>query len=64
VDDPPDAMFCANDHMAIAVMDALRSKTLACRFPEDVSVVGFDDVGPAQWPTYAITSFSQPVDAA
>jgi len=59
---PPDAIFCANDHMAIAVMDALRHD-LGMRVPDDVSIVGFDNVGPAQWPTYSITSFSQPVDA-
>ena len=59
---PPDAIFCANDHMAIAVMDALR-EGLGLSVPQDVSIVGFDDVGPAQWPTYSITSFSQPVDA-
>jgi DNA-binding LacI/PurR family transcriptional regulator len=59
---PPDAIFCANDHMAIAVMDALRHG-LGLSVPDDVSIVGFDNVGPAQWPTYSITSFSQPVDA-
>ncbi|GAB5508675.1 MAG: LacI family DNA-binding transcriptional regulator [Hyphomicrobiales bacterium] len=59
---PPDAIFCANDHMAIAVMDELRVG-MGLRIPEDVSIIGFDDVGPAQWPSYAITSFSQPVGA-
>ncbi len=59
---PPDAIFCANDHMAIAVMDALRTD-LGLSIPADVSIVGFDDVGPAQWPPYSITSFSQPVEA-
>lgn len=59
---PPDAIFCANDHMAIAVMDELRIG-MGLRIPEDVSIVGFDDVGPARWPSYAITSFSQPVGA-
>ncbi|MEM6710697.1 MAG: LacI family DNA-binding transcriptional regulator [Pseudomonadota bacterium] len=60
--EPPDGIFCANDHMAIAAMDALRSQ-LDVRIPDDVSIIGFDDVGPARWPTYSITSFSQPVDA-
>lgn len=60
--EPPDAIFCANDHMAIAVMDVLRHE-LGLSVPEDVSLVGFDNVGPAQWPTYSITSFSQPVGA-
>ena len=63
---PPDAIFCANDHMAIAVMDALRSGLglgLGLDVPGDVSIIGFDDVGPARWPTYALTTFSQPVEA-
>lgn len=59
---PPDAIFCANDHMAIAVMDEIRVG-MGLRVPEDVSIIGFDDVGPAQWPSYAITSFSQSVGA-
>lgn len=57
---PPDAIFCANDHMAIAVMDRLRDG-LGLSIPGDVSIVGFDDVGPARWPSYGITTFSQPV---
>lgn len=58
----PDAVFCANDHMAIAVMDAIRHRH-GLRVPEDVSVVGFDDAGPASWPSYQLTTFSQPVEA-
>ncbi len=58
--DRPDAVFCANDHMAIAVMDTARHE-LGLRVPEDVSIVGYDDVGPARWPSYALTSVEQPV---
>ena len=57
-DNPPDAVFVANDHMAFAVMDVLRS-TLNIRIPDDVSVVGFDDVPPAAWPAYSLTSVRQ-----
>ncbi|MCC7321413.1 MAG: LacI family DNA-binding transcriptional regulator [Rubellimicrobium sp.] len=57
----PDAVFVANDHMAFAVMDVLRFE-LGLRVPEDVSVVGFDDVPPAGWPAYSLTTFRQ--DAA
>jgi DNA-binding LacI/PurR family transcriptional regulator len=38
----PDAVFAANDHMAIAVIETVRSE-LGLRVPDDVSVVGFDD---------------------
>ena len=37
--------------MAIAVMDTLRSE-LGITVPEQVSVVGYDDVPAASWPSY------------
>ena len=57
----PDAVFVGNDHMAFAVIDVLRFE-LGLRVPEDVSVVGFDDVPPASWPAYNLTTYRQPVD--
>lgn len=57
----PDAVFVASDHMAFAVMDALRFE-LGLRVPEDVSVVGFDNVPQAEWGAYRLTTFEQPVD--
>lgn len=57
----PDAVFVCNDHMAFAVMDVLRHE-LGLRVPEDVSVVGFDDVPPARWPAYNLTTIRQNVD--
>ena len=57
----PDAVFVASDHMAFAVMDALRFD-LQLRIPEDVSVVGFDNVPQADWGAYRLTTFEQPVD--
>lgn len=59
--DRPDAIFVGNDHMALAVMDTLRSD-LGLRVPEDVSVVGYDDVPMATWPAYALTTIRQPVN--
>ncbi len=57
----PDAVFVANDHMAFAVMDVLRFE-LGLRVPQDVSVVGFDDVPPAGWPAYDLTTIRQCAD--
>ena len=54
----PDAVFVANDHMAIAVMDVLRHE-LGLSVPNDVSVVGFDDVPPASWAAYSLTTVRQ-----
>lgn len=58
----PDAVFVANDHMAFAVMDVLRHD-LGLRVPEDVSVVGYDDVPPAAWSSYGLTTVRQDGDA-
>jgi DNA-binding LacI/PurR family transcriptional regulator len=58
----PDAIFCANDLMAIGVIDALRHK-LAARVPQDVLVAGFDDVPEASWGGYDLTTVVQDVPA-
>jgi len=54
----PDAVFVATDHMAFSVMDVLRSE-LALSIPNDVSVVGYDDVPPASWAAYNLTTLRQ-----
>ena len=54
----PDAVFVANDHMAFAVMDVLRFE-LGIAVPGEVSVVGYDDVPPAAWPAYNLTTVRQ-----
>ena len=56
-----DAVFVGNDHMAFAVMDVLRHE-LGLRVPEDVSVVGYDDVPMAGWDAWRLTTLRQPVD--
>jgi len=55
----PDAIFVGNDHMACAGMDELRGR-LGLRVPEDVSVVGYDDVPLAAWGAYELTTWRQP----
>lgn len=57
----PDAVFCANDTTALGVLDGLRVD--ACvRVPEDVSVVGFDDVPEAAQGAYRLTTVRPPLD--
>jgi len=57
----PDAVFVANDHMAFAVMDVLRIE-LGLKIPEDVSVIGYDDVKISSWPSYDLTTVRQPIN--
>ncbi|PUB11342.1 LacI family DNA-binding transcriptional regulator [Yoonia sediminilitoris] len=58
---PPDAIFVGNDHMAFAVMDTLRHE-LGLKIPQDVAIVGFDDVPLAAWPSYDLTTVRQPLN--
>ncbi|EJN23310.1 transcriptional regulator [Pseudomonas sp. GM78] len=55
-----DAVFCANDVMAFGVLSYLRMNT-TLRVPEDVAVVGFDDVRAAAWPENSLTTVHQPL---
>ncbi len=60
--DRPDALFCANDPMAIACLEVARHE-FGLRVPEELSIVGFDDAAPAAWPSYALTSWTLDVAA-
>ncbi len=56
----PQTVICANDAMALGVMDACRFE-LGLRVPQDVAVTGFDDIPQADWPSYRLTTIRQPV---
>lgn len=56
-----DAVFCANDQMALGVLSHLRLNT-TLRVPEDVAVVGFDDICAASYPEHALTTVHQPIE--
>jgi DNA-binding LacI/PurR family transcriptional regulator len=56
----PEAVFCANDQLALGVMDACRYD-LGLRVPNDVSIVGFDDIAEASRPSYDLTTIRQPI---
>ncbi|MGC9975054.1 MAG: substrate-binding domain-containing protein, partial [Gaiellaceae bacterium] len=55
--EPPDAIFCASDVMAIGAMRAIEQAGL--RVPEDIAVVGFDDTEYAQIAVPSLTSVRQ-----
>ena len=59
--DPPDGIFCATDLIACGVADAARGR-FKLRVPEDISIIGFDDIEQAGWESYQLTTFRQPVD--
>ena len=56
----PEAVICANDVVAIGALDAFRVEH-GLNAPDDISVVGFDGVGPASWKSYNLTTIRQPV---
>lgn len=56
-----DAVFAANDVGAFGVIDALRYE-LKLRVPEDVMVVGFDDIQQAHWKSYNLTTVKVDLD--
>jgi DNA-binding LacI/PurR family transcriptional regulator len=57
---PPDAIFCANDVMALAAVDAATS--MAIKIPDQLSVIGFDNIPLAGFAHYALTTVDQNVN--
>jgi LacI family transcriptional regulator, galactose operon repressor len=56
--DPPTAIFCANDLMAVGCIEAL--KEMGRRVPEDVAVIGYDDREIAQFTHPPLTTVLLP----
>jgi len=59
LDDTPSAVFCYNDMTAIGLMRAARKTRLSV--PEDLSIVGFDDIPFASYTHPALTTVAQPI---
>jgi DNA-binding LacI/PurR family transcriptional regulator len=57
--DPPTAIFAGNDLQALGVYQAAREARL--HIPEDLSVVGFDDLPVATWVGPPLTTVRQPL---
>lgn len=57
--DPPSALFACSDEQALGAYTAVNQ--LGLRVPDDISVVGFDDLPLAAWVTPALTTVRQPL---
>jgi len=58
LDHPPDAIFCANDLLAMGALDYARC-TRGINIPEELGVIGFDDIESASRPCYDLTTIHQ-----
>ena len=59
LDDPPTAIFAGSDHQAHGVY--LEAREAGLRLPDDLSIVGFDDVAMCEWLVPALTTVRQPL---
>lgn len=51
---PPTAVFCSNDDMAIGALNTVFAKGL--KVPEDISIIGFDDIASARYTNPSLTT--------
>ena len=56
--DPPTAIFCSNDYLAIGAMKG--AQELGLQVPADISIVGFDDMEIASFITPTLSTIRQP----
>ncbi|MBB4952025.1 DNA-binding LacI/PurR family transcriptional regulator [Agrobacterium vitis] len=56
----PEGVFCVTDLIACGFMDAARVE-FGLQIPQDVCVIGFDDIELASWLGYRLTTFAQPL---
>lgn len=55
----PEVFFAFNDEMAMGIMDALKEK--GYRIPEDISVIGMDDIAQASFTSPKLTTYHLPI---
>jgi len=56
----PTAVICSSDHMALGVMREAHQRGISV--PDDLSVVGFDDIPLAAYSSPALTTLAQPIE--
>lgn len=58
----PDGVFCVNDLVAIGALDAIRIE-FGLRVPDDIQVIGCDDIPMARWKQNNLSTFKQDMSA-
>lgn len=56
--EPPTAIFCSNDLIAFGALDAARVAGVAV--PDELWIVGYDDIAMSSWPAFDLTTVHQP----
>ncbi|MCM3726824.1 LacI family transcriptional regulator [Neobacillus cucumis] len=60
LENPPTAVFCSNDDMAVGAINAAFAKGL--NVPKDISVIGFDDIQVARYTNPSLTTVKKPIE--
>ena len=58
----PDAIFCANDYMALATIEVARFES-GLEVGREIGIAGFDDIEESAWPSFNLTTYSLPLQA-
>lgn len=58
--EPPDALFCVNDVLALGARDSARVRGVDV--PNKLWLVGYDDIEMSAWPAFELTTVRQPLD--
>ena len=54
-----DAVFCGDDILAIGALDAC--KEAGKSVPDDIGILGFNDIAMASWAAYDLSTIRQPI---
>lgn len=57
----PEALFCSSDLIAAGIMDSAKYK-YQLKIPEDLAVIGFDNIELSRYSPYNLTTFAPPID--
>ncbi|MGI9372992.1 MAG: substrate-binding domain-containing protein [Hyphomicrobiales bacterium] len=59
-DNRPSGIFCANDAMAVGLLTVAKEQ-FNLSVPNELAIVGFDDIPMSSWPCFQVTTIRNPV---